>query len=75
MAKNKTQDRWNDAVEKAQNAIQELISIQDECQGEYDDMTEKKQEGEKGEALQTICDVALGDALEILNEAEGLEIP
>lgn len=75
MAKVTQQNEWENAVSKAREAIQELLSIQDDCQGRYDELTEKQQEGEKGLAFSKVTDIALQDALDIIDEASDIEIP
>jgi methyl-accepting chemotaxis protein len=58
-----------DTTEKVQNKIDEFLEkiggVQEEMQVEYDDMSEKVQEGEKGEELNTTIE-AIGEVVDEL---------
>jgi hypothetical protein len=66
---------WIDSCAKAQDAIEEIIGLQQEYQGEYDEMSERKQESKKGELLSAICDLDLEGALATIEEAGLVELP
>lgn len=67
--------QWSDAIDDAKDAIQRLINLQAECQGQYDAMTEKQLESEKASALSQICDLGLQEAMDNIDEAAECEIP
>lgn len=76
MAKNKKmQTQWDMAIAKAQEGIQELIDIQQECQDAYDELSEDQQESEKGHALEAVSDLNLQEALDYISEGADLNIP
>ena len=75
MAKESKSKRWTDACSDAEQALQVLIDIQADCQDEFDSMSKKAQEGEKGQALTLITDLDLQDAIDMILEAAALEIP
>lgn len=76
MSKKQTkQTTWNEAVAKAQEAIQELIDIQDACQEKYNELTEEQQGGEEGIPFIKITDLDLQNVLDTLMDATDIEIP
>jgi len=75
-AKRKKQNTaWYDACSKAEDAITDMIAMQQEYQNEFDEMSERQQESAKGEKLLALCELQLESALEIIQEAAGLEAP
>jgi hypothetical protein len=71
----KQNSAWSDACNKAEDAITDLIAMQQEYQNEYDEMSERRQESAKGQKLQEIGELQLESALEIIQEASLLEAP
>lgn len=71
----KKQVLWDESVQKATDAIQALIDVQEECQEKLDAMSEKAQEGESGQKLDCICDLDLQGAMDTLSDASTCEIP
>lgn len=74
MAKSK-QEQWQDACSEAEAAVQKLLDLQADCQEKYDAMSEKQLEGDKAEALSSICDLDLQGAMDTIQEAAGLNLP
>lgn len=67
--------RWKEACEFTAGAIEELIELQDEYKGRFDELSERQQESERGEILSAICDLDLEGALSTIEEALGIDLP
>lgn len=67
--------RWTDAVSRASDALNELVEIRQEYQDWLDNLPENLQESPVGEKLESICNIDVDSALEIVNEAEGADLP
>lgn len=84
------------AVSDLENALTDLRDVQDEYRDQYDNMSERSQEGDKGQLLETIgelempedglmdaienaiieaIETAIEEAEEVVDEAEGMELP
>ncbi len=66
---------WAKAVGNALDALQELKALQEEYQEWQDNLPENFQDSPVGEKLQTVADLDLDSALEVVEEAEGLDLP
>jgi hypothetical protein len=75
MTKLQTQEKWDDNVNKARDAIQELIEIQSDCQDVYNQLLEPAQEGARGATLQSILDLDFQYPMDVLDEAAELDMP
>ena len=64
--------QWTEEIEKASAALNWLIEMQGELEAEYEEWTQKRKEGEKGQAVQAIIDIDLSSWDEELNQLEGL---
>ena len=67
--------RWDDAVVKALEALEELVDIQSEYQEWYDAMPDNLQASATGDMLEQITDLDLDGAQSTLEEAEGVDLP
>jgi hypothetical protein len=67
--------RWRDLCADAQAALQELGELQADYQNDYDEMTERQQESQRGQLLSAICELDLASALETVEEAADIELP
>lgn len=79
--------RWADAVNSAQlaksdldDAIAELVDLKTEFEEWRDNLPENLQGSALGEKLDAVCDLDIDrdtimDALDFLDEAEGLDLP
>jgi hypothetical protein len=74
MAKTR-QELWEEAAQKAVDGLQEMIDMQAECQEEYDKLSEKQQEGEKGDGYSEILNLDLQTPQGEIEDARDLEIP
>ncbi|KKM93881.1 hypothetical protein LCGC14_1204100 [marine sediment metagenome] len=66
---------WAKAVGNALDALQELKDLQEEYQEWQDNLPENFQDSPVSEKLQTVADLDLDSALEVVEEAEGLDLP
>lgn len=67
--------RWAEACSKAVEALTDLVDIQSEFESWKDNLPENLQQSTLGEKLETLCDIDLSGALEIVNEADGANLP
>lgn len=67
--------RWADACIAATVALQDLKEIQDEYQEWLDNLPENLQASPVSEKLQTVCDLDIDGAIDIVGEAEGVDLP
>lgn len=68
-------DRWSAAIGKAREGIEQLKELQEEYQEWFDSMPENLQSGPTGEKLEEISNLDLDGAMDVLEDAEGLELP
>ena len=59
-------------IQVASNAIAEITQYQADLQSEFDDWSERRQEGEKGQIVQQILEVDLSSWEEDLSTLSGL---
>jgi hypothetical protein len=70
------QQCWDDACVRAQDAIQELIDMQDEWRGIYENMNEVLQNTAYGQKLNEIAEsLDLQSALDTIEEAANADLP
>ena len=67
--------RWSSALSDAKDAIEELIGIRDEYQEWQSNLPENLADGTLADKLAEVCDFQFEDALEVLEEAENLDLP
>lgn len=67
--------RWADAAQRAEDALQELVDIQQEFSDWKDNLPENLQSSTLGDKLETVCDLDLSSALETAQEASGADLP
>jgi len=75
MAEKSQWERWQDACQKADAVLHELKDIQEEFESTYEDMSEKQQETEKGQRLETITDLPIDDAIGVVEDCINAEKP
>jgi len=73
-AKSRTQ-RWSEAADKAESALQELVDMQGEFEEWRGNLPENLQQSALGEKLDAVCDLDLQSALDAAQEANGIELP
>jgi hypothetical protein len=70
------QQCWNDACERAQAALQELIDMQDEWRGIYEDMNQGLQNSAYGQKLNEITEgLDLQSSLDTVEKAAAADLP
>ena len=69
------QEAWNKACTTAREAIQDLVDMQTEYQGCYEELSERRQESARGEILSAICELDLEGALSTIEEAAEIDLP
>lgn len=67
--------RWEDAASRAMDALQELEEIRGEFEEWRDNLPENLQQSALGEKLDTVADLDIQSALEIVEEAAGADLP
>lgn len=67
--------RWGEAASKAEEALTELVEVQQEYQNWLDNLPENLQQSALGEKLQTVCDLDLQSALDTIQEASAADLP
>lgn len=67
--------RWSNAASRASDALNELVELRQEYQDWYDNLPENLQESPVGEKLQNVCNIDVESALDVVNEAEGADLP
>lgn len=67
--------RWSRNAAAAVEALTELQELQQEYQDWLDNLPENLQGGTLAEKLETVTELAVEEALEIANEAEGIDLP
>ncbi len=67
--------RWADAAQRAEAALQDLLDIQSEYESWRDGLPENLQSSPVAEKLEAICDIDLASALDAAAEAGGCELP
>jgi len=66
---------WLAEANAAASALATLKEMQDEFQEQYDNLSEKVQEGEKGTKLSAITDLDIDGAISIVDEILSVEKP
>lgn len=67
--------RWNAATIKAIEALEELREIQEEYETWRDNLPENLQSSPLGEKLETVCELAIAEALSTVEEANNVDLP
>lgn len=67
--------RWADACQRAEAALEELVEIQQEYSDWQDNLPENLSGSALGEKLQEVVDLDLEGARDTIGEAGGLELP
>lgn len=67
--------RWTAAAGKAQEALQELVELQQEYESWKDNLPENLNDSPVGQKLEEVCGLDLQSALDTAEEAEGLDLP
>ena len=67
--------RWAEAVDNAATALQELKELQEEYQEWQDGLPENLEQSAVGEKLQEVADIDIDSALEVVENAEGVDLP
>ncbi len=67
--------RWVAACSKAMDGLQELIELQEEYQEWRDNLPEQLESSAVAEKLDTIVDMDLQSALDVVEEADGADLP
>lgn len=76
MAKKQSRsDRWNDAASRAISASEDLKGVQEEYQEWFDNLNENLHNSAMGEKLQTVCELDIESALDMMTEAEVIDLP
>jgi ParB-like chromosome segregation protein Spo0J len=66
---------WIDSCAKAREAIEELISMQEAYESEYEEMSRSQQDSARGQILNALCCLELDSALYTIEDAEQTEAP
>jgi hypothetical protein len=69
------QTQWENNLESAKRALEFALMVQAEYQEEWDNMSGEESESERGSRVSDVCDLDLQDALDIIEEAAGIELP
>lgn len=76
MAKRRSRpERWREAAGAVFSSLEELRAIQEEYQEWLDMLPENLQNSTLAKKLQTVCDLAIEDALNTASEAESADLP
>lgn len=67
--------RWSDASSRASAALEELKSIRGEFEEWKDNLPESLQSSPVGDKLETICDIDIQSAIDLVGELEGADLP
>lgn len=67
--------RWVDAAGRATTALQDLLDMQADYQGTYDNMTEGLQQTPYGQKLQAMTELDLQSAFDTAEEASNADLP
>lgn len=67
--------RFTEALQRAVDALEEAISIQEEYSDWKDNVADNFQSGAMYEKLEAVCDIDLEGAKDTLEEAMGLDLP
>lgn len=66
---------WLDEANKAAQSLSVLKELQDQFQEQYDNLSEKAQEGERGTRLAALQDIDIDSAIGVVDEILGAEKP
>ena len=75
MTKTSRSKRWADAAAKASEGLRELVDVQSEYQDWLDNLPENLQSSALGEKLTAVTELDLQNALDVVEEAEGADLP
>jgi len=67
--------RWADACAKAREGLELLQGLREEFEEWQDNLPENLANSALGEKLQAVVDVQIDEALAVVDEAEGLDLP
>lgn len=67
--------KWHEACSKAREALSELVDLKSEYEEWRDALPENLQSSALGEKLEAVCDLDIDAAVDVIEEAEGLELP
>ena len=67
--------RWHDACQRAEAALQDLEDLREEYESWKDSLPENLQTSQLGEKLDTICDLGIQSALDLVQECSDTELP
>lgn len=67
--------RWAAAASAASTALGELLDVQQEYQDWLDNLPENLQSSALGEKLQAVCDLDVQGAVDVIDDAEGADLP
>lgn len=67
--------RWHEACSKANEALAELSDLKSEYAEWHDNLPENLQSSPLGEKLEAVCDLDIDSAMDVIEEAESLDLP
>jgi len=68
-------DRWADACSRASDALSDLRRLQEEYEEWKDNLPESLQSSPVGEKLEEVCGLDIEGALDMVSDAEGIDLP
>lgn len=68
-------DRWGEACSNARNGLEDLVALKEEYEEWKDNLPENLQQSPVAEKLEAVCDLDFDSAIEVIDEAEGVDLP